>query len=577
MRWFGALLLVASCGIIAAAQQTRGAAQEPPAVTFRTETNFVEVHAIVTDQRGAFVRGLTRDDFEIDEDGIRQKPAAFSLVDLPIEKRFVPAASPGPIDADVLATSRSFEGRLYILLFDDLHTSLTRSAQTRELAKQFIQRYLGPKDLAAVVYTSDRQQSGQDLTGNQRLLLASIDKFIGQKLPSAGVEKLAAHVQQTQQDQLTTDPGEPDISGVVSRNSRTPERLDAARGIDDPDDLERGLRAIRMLDAVKNVANWLGDVQGRRKALVLFSEGIDYDIYQPFSAGGQASSIIASTQEAIAAAQRANVNIYPIDPRGMSQFGEMIDVNEKSDYPQLEYGTFRGFLHELLLAQESLMTLADQTGGIAIVNAGDIAGGLGRIILDNSRYYLLGYYSDSKRWGRKFLRIQVRTNRPGLQVRARRGFMPPDAARAASRDREIDVKAGTSPALKAALTRPLPIGELPLRVFAASVRGTGSNPAVLVSLEIDGSALKFEERDGRSNESVEVSIVAIDDRGRVQGGDRQMFNLRLMPDTRARIRSNWNPPPVTARHSAGAISDTRRRTRVDRRRPCRAALRHRGA
>src|SRR5262245_52899761 len=181
------------CAAVAAQQQSAQSpgADQQTAVTFRTETNFVEVHAIVTDQRGAFVRGLTRDDFEILEDGVAQKPAVFSLVDLPIERRVAPANSTAPVEADVLATTRTFEGRLYILLLDDLNTSVTRSPQTRELARRFIQQYLGPRDLAAVVYTSDSQASGQELTGNQRMLLASIDRFIGQKLPSANLEKLA--------------------------------------------------------------------------------------------------------------------------------------------------------------------------------------------------------------------------------------------------------------------------------------------------------------------------------------------------------------------------------------------------
>ena len=107
--------------------------------------------------------------------------------------------------------------------------------------------------------------------------------------------------------------------------------------------------------------------------------------------------------------------MYGIDPRGMSQFGEMIEINARSDYPQLEYGTFRGALRELLLAQESLISLSEETGGLPIVNSGDLAGGLGRIVLDNSRYYLLGYYSDSTKWSRnRFLKIEVRVKRPGL-------------------------------------------------------------------------------------------------------------------------------------------------------------------
>ena len=61
-----------------------------------------------------------------------------------------------------------------------------------------------------------------------------------------------------------------------------------------------------------------------------------------------------------------------------------------------------------------MISLSDETGGIPIVNSGDLAGGLARIVLDNSRYYLLGYYSDSSRWSRnRFMKIEVRVKRPG--------------------------------------------------------------------------------------------------------------------------------------------------------------------
>ncbi len=275
-------------------------------------------------------------------------------------------------------------------------------------------------------------------------------------------------------------------------------------------------------------------MQGRRKALLFFSEGIDYDIYEPFNRSF-ASGLVQDTQQAVSAAQRANVNVYGVDPRGLGQFsGDLVEISGRSDYPQLEYGNFRGALRELLLSQESLIGLSEQTGGLAIVNQNDVAGGLGRIVLDNSRYYLLGYYSDSSRWQGKFLKIDVRMKRPNLQVRARRGYLPPNN-RAAQRAREAEVKAGTTPALRAALSKPVPVGDLPFRAFAAPMRGTGVNASVLVALEIDGSSLKFQERNGRFAESLEVSIVAADQRGRIQGGDRQTFELNLMPQTHERV------------------------------------------
>ena len=528
-RHFPALPAAVLGAAILSAQQAPvppGDGGQQPAVTFRTETNFVEVHAIVTDEKGAFVKDLTKDDFEVYEDGRLQSPAVFSLVDVPIEKPFVPANATTPIEPDVRATTRTFDGRIYILLLDDLHTDLSRTNNVRAVARQFITEYLGVNDLAAVVYTSGRQESGQELTNNRRLLIAAIDRFQGQKLPSAGAEKLALHRQQIANEESAAD--EP-------QELRTPEGLQKAQSIRDPYDNERAANARRSLDAIENVSRWLADVQGRRKALLLFSEGFDYDIYQPFDIARESSLVVEETRQAMAAAQRANVNVYGIDPRGMSAFSGMIQINDRSDYPQLDYGTFRGELRELLLAQESLIALSNETGGIPIVNSGDLAGGLGRIVLDNSRYYLLGYYSDSTKWSRnRFLKIEVKMKRPGLRVRARKGFLPPDA-RAIERVREAEVKAGTTPALRAALSKPVPIGDLPMRVFAAPLRGTGEKGSVVIALEIDGPALRFEERNGRFVESLEVSIVAADQRARVQGGDRQTFNLNLMPETHARV------------------------------------------
>ena len=81
-----------------------------------------------------------------------------------------------------------------------------------------------------------------------------------------------------------------------------------------------------------------------------------------------------------------------------------------------------------MLSQESLISLSEETGGFAIVNAGDVVGGLGRIVLDNSRYYLLGYRSDPASWSRRFVKIEVRRQAPG-----RRGARAPRVPASRSR------------------------------------------------------------------------------------------------------------------------------------------------
>jgi len=506
-------------------------ASQESVVTFRTETNFVEVHAIVTDDDGEFVQGLTVDDFEIYEDGQRQTPTVFSLVDVPIERRFAPVNADGtvadPIEPDVRETTGAFEGRIFIVLLDDLHTHITRTLDVRNIAKQFISEYLGENDLAAVIFTSGQQESGQELTGNSQLLMEAIDRFQARKLPSANRERLAEH--------LIEASGNIDDGTGQTPEYRSSEALDDAENVRDPLDLQRAFNVRRSLDAIENISEWLGDVQGRRKALLFFSEGFDYDIYQPFHLAKQASAVIAETREATAAAQRANVNVYGIDPRAMNAFGTLASLNGYSRYPQLSYQGWRGMGRELLLSQESLISLSEETGGLSVVNEGDLAGGLERILRDNSRYYVLGYYSDASTWQRdRFMELDVQTTRPGLSIRARKGFLPPDTE-SIERERQELLESGASPALIAALGKPVPVGDLPLRVFAAPLRGANDNGSVVVALEVDGSALRFEERDDRFVESIEVSVAAIDTGSRIQGGDSKTFNLNLEPETHERL------------------------------------------
>jgi VWFA-related protein len=520
------LSLVALLGVVGHAQQPpppTGATQQP-GVTFKTDVNLVEIHAVVTDERGNLVRDLTKSDFEVFEDGTPQTPSVFSLVDLPIERPLTPSFETQPIEPDVRSTARSFDGRLYVLVLDDLHTTTLRSQLVRHAAQRFIQQYVGTNDLAAVVHTSGREDAAQDLTGNRRLLLAAVDKFLGQKLPSATAEKLAVHLRDADRTRRESSDG----STSQSQGTSDP--------INDPYDAERGFNARRALELVKNIAGWMTDIHGRRKALIFFSEGIDYDIYDVFN-NKAATSIMQDARDAIAAAQRANVGIYAVDPRGLTQLGdETIAIASLSDNPQFREGSPAAFQRELLLAQESLIALADETGGIAVVRTNDIPGALARIASENSTYYLLGYQTDASRSPGRFRKIEVRVKRPGLQVRARRGYIPPDP-KALAKSREAEAKAGTSPALRAALNNPLPIGDVPLRVFAAPFKGVGKNSSVLLAIEIDGGGLSFEEREGRFNEKVEVSVVAVDYQGKVRGTDRQTVDLKLRPETHQAVTS----------------------------------------
>src|SRR5262245_39231610 len=107
------------------------ASQQPaspqPPVTFKVEVNYVEVDANVTDTQGSFVRTLTKDDFQVFEDGKPQSLSVFSMVNIPIERVDPPLFSKTAIVPDVVSNRDPFEGRVFVLVLDDLNTRFSRT------------------------------------------------------------------------------------------------------------------------------------------------------------------------------------------------------------------------------------------------------------------------------------------------------------------------------------------------------------------------------------------------------------------------------------------------------------------
>src|SRR5919109_1171568 len=137
----------------------------------------------VTDVSGNPVRDLTAADFAVLEDGKPQKISAFSLVNIPIERADRPLFAEAPIERDV-QSNQQVDGRVYLLVLDDLHVNPLRTARTKAVAKAFLERYFAANDIAAVVFTSGRAE-GKEFTTNKRLLLAAVNRFMGQKLRSS--------------------------------------------------------------------------------------------------------------------------------------------------------------------------------------------------------------------------------------------------------------------------------------------------------------------------------------------------------------------------------------------------------
>jgi len=498
---------------VAAAAPLHGQAPQPaapqqPPITFRTEINYVEVDARVLDAQGKFIPGLTAADFQVIEDGKPQQVTAFSLVNIPVERIERPLFASKPIEPDVRTNLQAADGRVYLIVLDDLHTHPLRSTRTKVAARQFIEKFIGSNDMAAVVYTSGRVDASQDFTTSQRLLLQSVDKFMGRKLRSSTMNRVDDYYRNAG----TANAGEKPL---------------------DLDDKERGYQARSALETIRNLSQYLGNIRGRRKALVMFSEGIDYDINNVFE-NTEATVVMDSTREVIAAATRANVAVYGVDPRGLTAAGDdLIEVQSFPDDTSTGLGSGSIF-NEVRMAQDSLRVLSDETGGFAVVNRNDFATAFQRIVDDNSAYYVMGYYSSNDRRDGRFRKIEVKlNNQPGLLVRARKGYVAP-------RGRAPEVKPATANSssleLREAIESPLPLPGLPLGMTAVVFKGPAPKGSVVISTLVNGRTLPFAEAGGMFKNDLEVMAMATDEKGKTTYSDRNTVNLNMKPDTMNRVK-----------------------------------------
>ena len=258
-----AIAVLITGSALSAGQQPTPAPQaaQPQQPTFRVQVDYVEVDVVVTDREGKLVTELTKNDFQVFEDGKAQTINTFTFVNIPIERFDRPLFAASPIEPDVQSNERPFDGRVYVMIIDDLHTRFGRSQRVKSAARQFIERRLGANDLMAIVHTAGATDASQEFTSNKRLLLAAVDKTNGRKLDSATANKTNEY-NNTRGIRQQGDP------------------------LNDPEDMERGFNARTTLDTLRNVADWFGSVRGRRKAILFVSEGIDYDIYDIIASNG---------------------------------------------------------------------------------------------------------------------------------------------------------------------------------------------------------------------------------------------------------------------------------------------------
>ncbi len=476
------------------------AAQAPPQPTprptsqFRAGVELVEVNVSVTDRDGRPVRDLTPEDFEVRESGRAQSVAIFDRVDIPLPPS-APAAAPrrAALAADVAANDFRETGRAFAIVLDDLTQYPMHTQRTRNIARQFIERHVGPEDLVLVMGTSGRAEVTQEFTTDKGRALQAVERFIG-LLPLCPPE---------------------------AKCPELPDRIDP--------DAELNTYRAQTLEAIDKLAGHLARLKGRRVSVLFVGDGFQIPNARPqpigggdlFSSQGMFSltqtALLTGTERTAEALQGANTTLFAVrtDPDG--GLGNISKTGV-------------------------LDALAEATGGMVGENNSSFVGlDFERIIAETSHYYLLGYHPTEPRQDGQYRSIDVRVRRPGVRVSHRPGYryreavaVPPPPGRLVER--------AAPPALATLLDSPLPTAGLPLRVQAIPLRGTdsGAEPGarVQVIVEVGGQELAFEDRDGRLHEVIEIATVTFDDSGRRGPEKTSEVRLGLTTAGRDRVRAS---------------------------------------
>jgi VWFA-related protein len=495
-----------------------GAAQQParpPAVAFDVDVPLVEVDAVVTDADGRVIRDLRAEDFEVLEDGRPQTIDRVQFVEIPITSA---AARPAAPATGVRTNQQRFDGRLYVLLLDDVQTAAARAVRVRTAARAFVETRLEPGDLAAVMHVSG-PGPGQDFTADRARLLASIDRFVGRKV---GSETL-------------------NLIDEYNRSVLSTGRIPEAGRVRDPEEQARADDARRAFGAITRIAERLGAVRGRRKALLWFGEGVGYDMFDT-ARRSQAFTVFESARSAAAAASRANLVIYGMDARGLGGLGEETMQMSSPDPDPTTDRNARGLGRELVRSQDNLRQVSADTGGFAVVNSDEFGRAYERVVEESSAYYLLGYYPAEVKDG-AFRKLEVRVTRPGASVRARRGYIFTRSPAAAKRG-------GARASVEDALRSPVPLSGLPMALHAMPFRGDGKKSSVLVTVEFGAAAFTALDAIGPDAARLEATVVAVDPGGAVAATDSNTIDLRVKEQTRRamevvgfRVLSRLDLPP----------------------------------
>lgn len=492
---------------------------KPDEDVVKITTNLIQIDVSVTDKKGNVVKGLTTDDFEVFENGVKQPISNLSFISSVRET--AEASKPEPEKPAVPVPPVSLRPeqirRTVALVVDDLSLSFESAYQTRRALRRFVDEQMQEGDLVAIIRTGAGIGALQQFTADKRILYAAIERV---KWNPVGNNNISAFV-----------PLEPLVKGEPTPEPEPGDRT--AEGIErERNDFRANYFAIGTLGAVDYVIRGMGELPGR-KSIILFSQG--FKLFNQDAVGFREASIIFdSLRRLIDQANRASVVIYSIDPRGLAITGITAADSTAGRTPEELRNAETDRMIELLDTQDGLRFLSRETGGFAVVNNNDIAGGVRRVLNDQS-YYLIAYAPDTETFDaakRKFNHLEVKVKRDGLNVRYRSGFFNKPEPQSA----QAPVARTPLQQIQNALASPFAVNGISLRLNSLFVDEPGTGTSVRSLLHVKAADLKFiDEPNGNKKAAFDVLAASFGDNGQVVDQIGRSYLLDLKPDTYRRI------------------------------------------
>jgi VWFA-related protein len=472
--------------------------QQQPQYRMHVTSELVLVNVVVRDKKGNLIRGLKKEDFTVTEDGKKQEISTFDFENVDAlatagaaEAKVTGAAS----EANLLRSSDSApvdarDRRLMLLFFDFSGMEPEEIERGVDSAKKFVSTKMMPADMIALVSLSTNMRVDLDLTSDKTKVLSVLSAYAssqgqGYDLGSEGSAE-----------------GQAETGGAFTA--------------DDTD--YNTFTADRKLLALQAIMQSLGRIN-QKKSIIYFSNGITQ------SGVDNQSALRATT----AAAVKANVSIYPLDVRGLQAFPPGGEAQNASLHGQSAYNGNAIFndLNGNANSQETLATLADDTGGKAFFDSNDFGGVFAQVQKDTSAYYVLGFTSSNPAKDGRFRHLKVQLNRQDVRLEYRSGYY-------AGRDFQHLNRTDREQQLADELDAQLPQTDVAVYAGAHYFRQDDSHYYLGVSLVIPGSQIPFAQAKDKDNATIDI-IGEVLANGKLPVG-HQRDTVKLAVDSAQQVR-----------------------------------------